>query len=97
MLSRMPELICEIWRDDDNGSFEGGQISADSDRVRKVVSPNSTLLHTYAARSSFELFRKYHEWLGHEPWSPPEGIADHPFSEEEAEEQRLYLAVRDRG
>lgn len=90
----MPELVCEIWRDDADGSTSAAQVSEHHDRVRKAVSPNSTLLHSFTARSSFELFQKNHDWHGWGKWHPPAGVPDHFFTEQEAEEQRLYLAVR---
>ena len=90
----MPELVCEIWRDDDNGSTSAEQVSEHHDRVRNSVSPNSTLLHTYTARSSFELFQKNNDWHGWGKWTAPPGVPEHFFTEEEAEEQRRYLAAR---
>ena len=91
----MPDLICEIWRDNDDGSTSGSQVTEQGDRLRRVVSPNSTLLWTYAAPSGFAVFRMYNEWLGFEPCMAPDGIDVHFFTEAEAEEQRSYLAVRD--
>lgn len=93
----MPELVCEIWRDADSASFEAGQVSEQHDRSRQTVSPNSELLHTYKARSTFEVFQKSNDWLGWGKWQPPEGIEDHFFTEEEAEEQQRYLLTRNVG
>jgi hypothetical protein len=93
----MPELICEIWRDDDHHAFEAGPVSEHRDRLRKAVSPNSTLVHTYTARSTFEFFQKNYDWHGWGRWKVPEGEADHFFTKEEAEEQRQYLAIRNVG
>jgi hypothetical protein len=92
----MPDLICEIWRDDDTGSFEAGQVSENHDQLRKAVSPNSVLLHTYTARSNFEIFQKNCDWHGWDRWNPPEGegVSEYFFTEAEVEEQRRYLATR---
>jgi hypothetical protein len=90
----MPELICEIWLDEDDGSHEAGQISENHDLIRKAVSPHSVLLHTYTARSVFEVFQKNYDWHGYGEWNPPEGISDRFFTEEEVEEQQRYLAIR---
>jgi hypothetical protein len=93
----MPELICEIWRDEDDNSFTAGQISENHDRVRKAVSPNAVLLHTYTASSSVEVFKKNYDWHGWGTWEPPEGLDEHFFTDEEVEEQRQYLVVRNCG
>ena len=90
----MAQLICEIWQDDEYNSVEAAIISEGSDRLRKTVSPNATLLHTYIARSSFEVFQGYNDWFGWE-WKPTAGVAEYFFTEAEAEEQRQYLAIRD--
>ena len=90
----MPELICEIWLDETNGSLEAGQVSENHDRVRKAVSPNSVRLHTYTASSNFEIFQKSYDWHGWGEWKIPEDVREHFFSEAEADEQRRYLAIR---
>ncbi len=91
----MPELICEIWHDEASFSFEAGQVSYEHDLSRKSVSPNAILVHTYIARSDFEVFQKSNDWHEWEPWHPPEGIPERFFTEDEAEEQRRYIAVRE--
>ena len=90
----MLELICEIWLDEDDGSHGGGQISENHDRIRRAVSPNSVLLHTYTAHSLFEVFQKNYDFHGYGKWKPPEGMSDHFFTEEEVEEQQRYLVIR---
>lgn len=54
----MPELLCEIWKVDDQGSLFEGLVSAEFDRLRKASAPNATLLQSYSAGSAYEVAQR---------------------------------------
>jgi hypothetical protein len=91
----MPGLVCEIWHDEATCSFETSLICPENDRLRKAMTPNAKLVHTYTAQSDFEVFRKSNDWHGWGPWHSPADIAERFFNENEAEEQRRYIVTRD--
>ncbi len=90
----MPDLLFEIWKDDENRSTQMGMVHPQGDRARLFVSPNAVLVHSFSARSDFEAFRHNNDWQGFEPWMPPEGLEEHFFTEEEVAVQQAYLRER---
>ncbi len=90
----MAELLFEIWRE---GSEDGGsmmRVHPQNDKARALALPDAVLMHSFTARSAFEAFRHNNAWHGYSPWEPGEHREDHVFTEEEAAEQRAYLAIR---
>jgi hypothetical protein len=88
----VPELVFEIWEDE----FGHGMYRVDpqSDKLRASATARSILLHSFTATSSFDAFRQNSEWFGYAHWEPPDGLEDHDFTEQEAEEQREYMSRR---
>lgn len=92
----MAELVYEIWHNEETHSFTMIVVSKEADEYRLSEEPNATLLHTFSARSDYEAHQKNNDWHRWGPWKPIEGVPEHLFTEEEAEEQRLYMADRER-
>ncbi|HEY3797182.1 MAG TPA: hypothetical protein VGL58_02430 [Caulobacteraceae bacterium] len=88
----MPELTFEIWADETGHSM--WLVHPQNDKARPSVEPRAVLMHSFTATSSFEAFRLNNAWHGYAPWEPSEGVHDHLFTEEEAEEQRDYMSRR---
>lgn len=89
----MAELLYEVW-DDQDGGQEMWPVSELGDRQRALISPNAVHIHCFFACSRWDASRKLYAWNGHGEWRPPPGSEDHFFTDEEAHEQRNYLAVR---
>ena len=90
----MAELVFEIWRDEDDNSFEMSPVSERGDCLRKSISPNAVRVYTFTACSDFEAAQKNYEWHDWGTRKSPEGLDELFFSEEEAEEQRRYIATQ---
>jgi hypothetical protein len=93
----MPDLLFEIWSDREDRSGSMGVVHPQNDRARPMVQPHATLVHSFTARSDFDAFRQNNHWHGFEPWTPPHGVDEHFFTEEEVAEQRAYLLKRTLG
>jgi hypothetical protein len=92
----MPELLCEIWKVDDQGSLFQGLVSAEFDRLRKASVPNATLLQSYSASAAYEVAQKARLLTGRELWEPPQhpDLADIFYTAADLAEQQRYLQVR---
>lgn len=87
-------LRFEIWSDPASHSFGMSQVTPDSDSLRRAVSSNAVLVHTFDAVSDFDAFQKSHEWHGFGVWEPPIGLCERFFTRAEAVVQQEYLAIR---
>ena len=90
----MPELLFEIWSDREDGGGSMFRVHPQNDKARLAIDPKAILVHSFTATSGFEAFRQSNAWHGYGPWTPPDGVEDHDFTEEEAAEQRAYLRER---
>lgn len=92
----MAKLIFEIWQDVDDHSFALSGVTERGDQLRKFVSPNARLVHTFVARSDFDASQQNYDWHGWGKWKPEADWVERFYTDEEADEQRRYLIVRDR-
>ena len=91
----MAKLLFEIWEDREVGSvFEMSLVSRQHDEMRKSLTSNAILLHTFRASSDFEAPRIYHEFMGWGPWKPEPSWLESHFTNEQAREQEAYLLGR---
>lgn len=90
----MPSLLCEIWEDPDNHSYEMGVVDERSDQLRAVTSPKAVLRHRFFATSRFEAFQKNYDWHGWGQWKSEPEWPDVYFTEEDLLAQQRYLGVR---
>jgi hypothetical protein len=90
----MPELLFEIWSDREDQSGSMHRVHPRNDKMRLLAEPNAVLVHSSTARSGFEAFRQNNAWHEYGPWTPPDGLEDQAFTEEEAAEQQAYLRER---
>ncbi|HWW27445.1 MAG TPA: hypothetical protein VNZ85_16295 [Caulobacter sp.] len=93
----MSELLFEIWSDREGGSSSMYRAHPQNDKVRRLAEPNAILVHSFMAESGFDAFRQNNAWHDYGPWTPPDGLEDQPFTEDEAAEQRAYLLERNLG
>ena len=91
----MHYLLCEIWSDEEESSNFCFVVSESQDRLRKSLYPNGKMIHSFRARSDFEMFAMKNFLLDHGPWVPESDWEEVFFSEEESEQQRMYLLVRE--
>lgn len=90
----MPDLLFEIWSDREDRCGSMSVVHPQNDKARTLVQPDAVLVHSYTASSDFDAFRQNNAWHGFEPWTPPEDLEEHFFTEEEVAEQQAYLCER---
>ena len=90
----MAELLHEIWRNPEDNSFACGRVAADSDALRERVEPKSVCIHSFKASSASDSYRKMHALLDYGEWVPHPGFEEHLYTDDEEQEQRLYLRTR---
>ena len=90
----MPELLFEIWSDREDKGGSMFRVHPQNDEARLMIEPDAVLVHSFMAKSGFDAFRQSNTWHDYGPWTPPEGLEDQAFTEEEAAEQRAYLLER---
>jgi hypothetical protein len=88
----MAGVLFEIWQGEDQSELS--QVSQRGDELRPVLMPSAVMVHSFYAESDFQAFQIANEWLGLGEWVPPTETEEYFFSENEAEEQRLYLSKR---
>ena len=64
------------------------------DRLRKSVSPNAVVVHTFVAQSDFDASQQNYDWHGWGKWKPEANWTEHFYTDEEADEQRRYMVAR---
>lgn len=69
-------------------------MSARHDAFRQKTSPNAVKVHAFSASSDFEAAQKSYAWHGWGVWKPEPDWAEEFYTDEEAETQKCYLAVR---
>lgn len=94
MTSAGAGLLFELWRDPRDGSVEMAEVSADADALRRRISPDAVLLHSYTAVSDFDAFRESHDWRGLGPWRPEPDWTERLFTADEQRAQQAYLSRR---
>lgn len=90
----MPELLFEIWSDREDKSGSMHLVHPQNDKVRRLAEPNAVLVHSFTATSGFDAFRQNNAWHDYGPWTPPDGLEDQLFTEEQVADQRAYLRER---
>jgi hypothetical protein len=92
----MAKLTFEVWRNEDDNSLALCGVTREGDRLRAAISPRSKLVHSFTAETDFEASQKYYDWNGWGEWKKPD-FAEHYFTDQEAQEQRRYMAERSVG
>lgn len=87
-------LRFEIWSDPASHSHEMSKVTAHADSLRRTVSPDAVLVHTFDAASDFDAFQQSYDWHGFGVWKAPEGASECFFTQAEATAQQEYLAIR---
>lgn len=87
-------LRFEIWSDPASHSHQLSKVTPDGDALRRAVSPEAVLVHTFDAVSDFDAFQQSHDWHGFGVWKAPPGVHERFFSTAEAVVQQEYLALR---
>lgn len=91
----MAELLFEIWHDETNCSYECSPVSERADRLRAKMSPRALKVHQFLATSDFDAAQKNCDWHGWGRWKPEKDWEAQFFTDDEAEAQRRYLALRE--
>lgn len=87
----MAELVHEIWIDpDEHGQTNNTLVLAGpaGDEARKMMGPNSELLHSFSAGSHFEAMTIYYRFWEWGPYTTNQECAYEPYSEADAKRQR---------
>lgn len=90
----MPYLLFEIWEDREHNHFQMAPVT-DRNKLRKQISPQSVLRHSFRAKSDFEAFQMNHDWHGWGRWKPEPNWTEQHFTADEVSVQQRYLATRD--
>jgi hypothetical protein len=90
----MPQLLHEFWENERGKGGHFHPVKEENDRLRPQVQPNARLAFSLWASSWFEAMQLYQERMDYGDFWPPEGVPDHVYSKEEADEQEAYLRTR---
>jgi len=90
----MAELLFEIWKDEIDGTLHVEAIGPKNDAARLATAPDDVLVHTFAARSEFEVLGHVLAWQGH-GWKEPPAWPSAFFTVAQRRRQARYLAERE--
>ena len=90
----MAQLTFEVWQDDDDHSLALSGVTREGDKLRAAISPRAKLVHSFTAETDFQASQKFYDWNGWGEWKKPD-LDEHRFTDEEAKEQRRYMAERE--
>lgn len=88
----MAELLHQVWDDPESNARMCWIAGNESDRMRRALHPKAKLVRTFLASSHDDAMRQHY---AAESWGEYEGVpgvSDQPYSDEQAREQREYLA-----